>query len=348
MKSTIKSTIKDRSPKSRLAVIVAVLFAVVGIVYLLSAKAATGVATFSISPASGSLEINKPTTFSLYENPGNTTDAVGAFELRLAYDTTKLTFVTIDSTGGGFTDCFEKSGAANNGKATLVCSKLGGSLTGNQKIGEVVFTPKVGSGTTTISIDAGSYIYKADGVPTDIWSGNLTGYTYTLTAPLANLKVSNVTLSNDRPQPGQSVTITATITNSGTAVVPAGANVATAFKIDTAAAVNVATPTPIAIGASVSVVYTWTATAGTHTVTVTSDATNAVAETSESDNAASKTFSVVKSGDANGDGAVNSTDLAIFSFNYGKSGATYAQGDFNGDGTVNSADVAILSFNWGK
>jgi hypothetical protein len=57
---------------------------------------------------------------------------------------------------------------------------------------------------------------------------------------------------------------------------------------------------------------------------------------------------VQKPGDANNDGSINALDLNIFSFNYGKSGMTFAQGDFNGDGTINALDVNILSFNWGK
>ncbi len=55
-----------------------------------------------------------------------------------------------------------------------------------------------------------------------------------------------------------------------------------------------------------------------------------------------------KAGDVNNDGAVNSGDLAVLSFNWLKTGMTRAQGDLSGDGTVNSADLATLSFNWLK
>lgn len=54
-------------------------------------------------------------------------------------------------------------------------------------------------------------------------------------------------------------------------------------------------------------------------------------------------------GDVNGDGHVNSADIALLLSNWNKqSGATLAQGDLNGDGKVTSIDLAILLSNWGK
>lgn len=88
--------------------------------------------------------------------------------------------------------------------------------------------------------------------------------------------------------------------------------------------------------------------AGNYTISAKAYDNASAVTTSSSVTVTLKTFTVQKPGDCNGDGLVNSTDLAIFSFNYGKSGVTFAQGDFTGDGMVNSADVAVLSFNWGK
>ena len=48
------------------------------------------------------------------------------------------------------------------------------------------------------------------------------------------------------------------------------------------------------------------------------------------------------SGDVNGDGAINSTDLGILLSGWGVAGAA----DFNGDGVVNSADLGVLLSNW--
>jgi len=53
-------------------------------------------------------------------------------------------------------------------------------------------------------------------------------------------------------------------------------------------------------------------------------------------------------GDANSDGVVNISDLAILAAHYGtNTGATWGEGDFNGDGTVNIEDLSILAAHWG-
>jgi hypothetical protein len=57
---------------------------------------------------------------------------------------------------------------------------------------------------------------------------------------------------------------------------------------------------------------------------------------------------VLTPGDANGDGAVNVSDLSLLAANYGKtSGATWAMGDFTGDGAVNVSDLSLLAANYG-
>jgi hypothetical protein len=53
-------------------------------------------------------------------------------------------------------------------------------------------------------------------------------------------------------------------------------------------------------------------------------------------------------GDANGDGAVNVSDLSLLAANYGTaSGATWGMGDFTGDGAVNVSDLSLLAANYG-
>jgi hypothetical protein len=51
--------------------------------------------------------------------------------------------------------------------------------------------------------------------------------------------------------------------------------------------------------------------------------------------------------DANGDNAVNLSDLGILSGNWGGTGKTWAQGDFTGDGAVALGDLGILAGTWG-
>jgi hypothetical protein len=53
-------------------------------------------------------------------------------------------------------------------------------------------------------------------------------------------------------------------------------------------------------------------------------------------------------GDADGNGAVNVSDLSLLAANYGvTSEATWAMGDFNNDGAVNVSDLSLLAANYG-
>jgi len=56
-------------------------------------------------------------------------------------------------------------------------------------------------------------------------------------------------------------------------------------------------------------------------------------------------YRAVKSGDVNGDGLVNATDLALLLSAWG---ANNADADFNGDGIVNGADMAVLFGAWSE
>ena len=54
---------------------------------------------------------------------------------------------------------------------------------------------------------------------------------------------------------------------------------------------------------------------------------------------------VTLSGDVNGDGIVNSQDIAVISSQWLQAGASLT-GDANHDGIVNSQDIAVISSNW--
>lgn len=56
---------------------------------------------------------------------------------------------------------------------------------------------------------------------------------------------------------------------------------------------------------------------------------------------------VVRDGDANLDGSVNSTDYGILAIHYGQSGKMWYEADFNYDGYVNSDDYNLLAGNFG-
>ncbi|NLE36399.1 MAG: cadherin-like domain-containing protein, partial [Pirellulaceae bacterium] len=52
-------------------------------------------------------------------------------------------------------------------------------------------------------------------------------------------------------------------------------------------------------------------------------------------------------GDANRNGVVDETDMAILAANWGQTGATWQMGDFDHDGRVGPTDAALLAANWG-
>jgi hypothetical protein len=60
------------------------------------------------------------------------------------------------------------------------------------------------------------------------------------------------------------------------------------------------------------------------------------------------TIGVRTPGDANGDGKIDSLDVAVIRLHWSPTGtnAKWQDGDFNGDGKVDSLDVAILRLNW--
>lgn len=177
--------------KIELRLIAIIVFAVIGAAILILTRAATGSASFSFVTASPNVNINQNISIEIYEN--SLTEQVAAVDVKLSFDPAKFTFVSIDG-NGVFTNCFENIGNATTGTASLVCSKLGASFTGNQKIGTLVLTAKVGSGSSTVSIASGSHIYKNDGIPTDLWNGVLTSTTINFLTPDTTPPLTSISL----------------------------------------------------------------------------------------------------------------------------------------------------------
>ncbi|MCX6727616.1 MAG: hypothetical protein NTX11_02270 [Candidatus Saccharibacteria bacterium] len=157
------------------------VFMVIGVISALpfGTASAAGSASLSLTPASGSYPISTNFTVGVFENSG--TDTAVGVDAKITYDATKLDFVSVDTTGGVFTDC-PSAPVGGGGNVTITCVKFGFSFTGSQKIGNVTFKTKAGTGTTSLGFGSSSAIVKNDG-STNLWNGSTAGGTYTLTTP---------------------------------------------------------------------------------------------------------------------------------------------------------------------
>jgi M6 family metalloprotease-like protein len=151
---------------------------------------------------------------------------------------------------------------------------------------------------TREGLTTGTYHYRVRttfgsgvvGVPSP-WSNVVTtNVEYTPPAKLADLTVSAIRAQNNKGKASERVTVTAVITNHGDATAPASQ---TRFTVDGVTMAIVETP-QLAPGGSVEVAMQWD-TRGLrdqHTVGVSADDSNAVAESNETNNGASETFTL--------------------------------------------------------
>lgn len=174
-KRKLISSLKIKQVVSVLAVL-----AVAGVgTYLLNAsKAATGNATFSATSASAN--ITKDATFSVgvYENSGGT--AVNAVNVNMAYDASKLQFVSASNAGSQFATCPFQTGS--NGLVNLVCFLTPpNSVTQNQLIATVTFKATA-TGSANVSFTSGSEISE-DGSGVNVWDTQPATKTFTISNP---------------------------------------------------------------------------------------------------------------------------------------------------------------------
>ena len=104
------------------------------------------------------------------------------------------------------------------------------------------------------------------------------------------------------------------------------------------------------VGSPTATAYTDTGLAPNTTYTYTVKARDAAGNTSAASSGLSaKTLngSAASSGDLNGDGKVNITDLSILLSHWNATGVPVTQGDLNADGKVNITDLSILLSHWG-
>lgn len=120
-------------------------------------------------------------------------------------------------------------------------------------------------------------------------------------APTPDLVVTDITWSPASPATGNAVTFSATVKNQGTAATAGGTILGVAFQMDGAGTTMWCDnySTSLAPGASVTLTVnggtngsTWTATSGTHTVLAWVDDVNRIAESNETNNQRTESFTV--------------------------------------------------------
>ncbi|MEU3055582.1 CARDB domain-containing protein [Streptomyces griseus] len=174
--------------------------------------------------------------------------------------------------------------------ATTVNVSLGGVVVGSAPVG-----PLAAGASAGISVEAGkrpqgSYTVSALVDPTDtVVESDNTNNSRTTDAPLVvgqspgpDLEVRSITSSPANPAVGAAVTFTVAVHNRGTSAVSAG----TVTRLTVGSTTLNGTTPAIAAGATANVTLggSWTAASGGATLTATADATDLVAETSETNN----------------------------------------------------------------
>ncbi len=182
----MKRALREKKPSSSkltfksLLVIAAV--AVVGAT-VLALSFASGPATITLSPTTGSYAINSNFAVTIYENSG--ADAVNVIQADLNYDQSKLQFVNIDTSTSAFDGQASQSGG--NGLVSIARFRTPEStpLTGKQLVAIINFKAVAGTGTSAITFAKSSYLVRSND-NSDIWNGVTTGGTFTLTTPTAS------------------------------------------------------------------------------------------------------------------------------------------------------------------
>jgi len=309
--------INKNRPRIFAAALFIVIFAAIG-AYIFVVSRAAGNATFTLSPASSSPSLGSTLTITIQEN--SSTESVNAIEADLTYDQAKLQYVSINTGAGSFSLVGQATGGSGTVKIGVASSS---TVTGSQTVATVTFNT-IGVGTAAVSFAGTSAIIRASDTTNIL--GTSTGGSYTIADKQAPTVPTSLSMASHTIS---SINIAWTASSDNVGV--------TGYKVYR---------NGTQVGTSVTNSYADTGlSAGTsysYTVAAYDAANNTSAQSS-----ASSFSTVSQSGDVNGDGHVNVTDLSILATNYGKTAMTRAQGDLNGDGVVNVYDLSILAANWG-
>lgn len=177
------------------SVIVIVIVAAIGTALLIATKAATGPATLSMSPNSGSRA--KDSTFAVSMYADSKGQDINAFTFKLNYDQAKLqpTGAKVDVSNSQFSGCAENS--TGGGVIKLTCFVTGEVFNTRQQVGTVTFKVLAGSGSTALSFGGDSQISEA-GTGANLWDGATDAGSFGLTTPSSP---SPAPTPNPKPSP---------------------------------------------------------------------------------------------------------------------------------------------------
>ena len=153
-----------------------IFLCLVSLVALLNRSAyASGDASFTLSPSSGSYQTGSTITVSVSET-STSGDNVNAVQANISYPTSLLQYDSISLTGP-FTLCGQQS--ASGGIVGIGCASTS-TVSGAQNVASVTFTVEA-AGTATLTMSSGSDIDNTSG--TSVWNGTLPSASYTLSTP---------------------------------------------------------------------------------------------------------------------------------------------------------------------
>ncbi len=153
-KNIVSNIIRNpKKQKSSIMLIAVLMFAIVGASFLVKSFAAT--TSMYINPASSSVGLGSTVTINIRLN--SNTEAVNAVQADLNYDSTKLQFLSIDSTTSAFD--LSGTGTGSNGHVVIARAKSGTSLTGDQLVANVSFK-LIDTGNSPISFASSSRVVR--------------------------------------------------------------------------------------------------------------------------------------------------------------------------------------------
>lgn len=155
---------------------------------------AAGAARYSLSPAGGSYAQNANFSVSVFENSDG--EPVNGVQAYIDYSAASLQLVSVSTAGSPFSTCTESGGG--NGRVGIACALLGGSTTGNQRIGVITFKVLAASGGASLSVAQISMIASptSSTSSTDIWNHAAVSAGYSLSpAPKPVVKAAAVAVT---------------------------------------------------------------------------------------------------------------------------------------------------------